>query len=148
MSTKSTIAHGANFHFYTDAFDLENVYLQLDGARFEASNEHCTIAIPIAIWEVLRQNSAVDLSFADITDRELLAIVEKTVQERIDKFALANESEKPVVKLAQFFVYGSAEDLKDTQISSGMDHYRKLRERQLKIRSDIYELSCMKNRAE
>lgn len=32
MSTKATITHDDNFHFYEECFDENNVYLQLDNA--------------------------------------------------------------------------------------------------------------------
>jgi hypothetical protein len=38
MSTKSAIAHGRNFHLYHEPFDEDYVYLELEGAKFEASS--------------------------------------------------------------------------------------------------------------
>lgn len=35
MSTKSSLAHGKNFHFYNECFDDQNLYLELENAEFE-----------------------------------------------------------------------------------------------------------------
>ncbi len=48
MSTTSSIASGHNFHFYHEIFDDANIYLELEGAKFEASERHLMVAIPVA----------------------------------------------------------------------------------------------------
>ena len=62
MSTKSSIACGPNFHLYHEAFEQDAVYLELEQAFFEASPNKVTVAIPVVIWEVIRQHAGADLS--------------------------------------------------------------------------------------
>jgi hypothetical protein len=69
MSTKSSIAHGEKFHFYSEALeDDEARYLELTGAEFQASQHGVMVKIPAAIWEVIRHLGAPDLSLAGLTD--------------------------------------------------------------------------------
>lgn len=39
-----------NYHLYADAFDDDAVYLSMDGATFECSNNGVTVRIPLVIW--------------------------------------------------------------------------------------------------
>lgn len=50
MSTKATISYGSDYHFYEECFDRSNVYLQLEGAEFEANDRGVMVRIPIKIW--------------------------------------------------------------------------------------------------
>jgi hypothetical protein len=50
MSTKSTISHGPNYHFYQEIFDVSNVYLQIEGYEYEIKNDKAMIQIPIEVW--------------------------------------------------------------------------------------------------
>ena len=61
MSTKSTIAHGRNFHFYHEALDEDYVYLELEGTKFEASYNRVMVPIPVHVWEVIRRYPGSDL---------------------------------------------------------------------------------------
>ena len=63
MSTKSTIAHGRNFHFYHEALDEDYVYLELEGTKFEASYDRVMMPIPIHVWEVIRRYPGIDLKY-------------------------------------------------------------------------------------
>lgn len=61
MSTKSTIEYShdpkMDFHFYSECFEDDCVYLQLRGeiAQFEAGPNLVTVRIPLAIWEIIRR---------------------------------------------------------------------------------------------
>src|SRR5258708_40300165 len=45
MSTKSTIAHGENFHFYHEIFEEDVLYLTLQGVEFTAQpSDAATVA--------------------------------------------------------------------------------------------------------
>ena len=55
MSTKCTIAHGTNFHFYEECFDPDRVYFRLEGAAATVElhvedRRLVTVGIDIAIW--------------------------------------------------------------------------------------------------
>ncbi len=50
MSTKVTLSHGGNYHFYEEMFDRSNVYLRMEGHEYEVTNDKVTIQIPIEVW--------------------------------------------------------------------------------------------------
>lgn len=50
MSTKVTLSHGRNYHFYEEMFDRSNVYLRMEGHEYEVTNDKVTIQIPIEVW--------------------------------------------------------------------------------------------------
>ncbi|MGL6338201.1 MAG: hypothetical protein ACRC80_03570 [Waterburya sp.] len=141
MSTKCSIAHGDNFHFYRECFDEENVYLQLEGIEFTASQSEVTVTIPMAVWSIIRNFSVVDLSLADKTDAELRAMVEEKVDQRIEQYLTSdNEREKAMISLMGSICYGSADLPRNEQIESGMQYYRQTREQQLAIKNQIMAL--------
>lgn len=80
MSTKSTIAHGDNFHFYHEAADDDHVYLELEGVEFEAGHERVMVSIPIHIWETIRPLAGARLELVNHADEDLLAMVEADVE--------------------------------------------------------------------
>ena len=46
MSTKSTLAHGPNFHLYREMLEEDYVYLEVAGTRFEAEYGRVMVANP------------------------------------------------------------------------------------------------------
>jgi hypothetical protein len=140
MSTKATIAHGPNFHFYHEAFDDDHVYLEVEGAQFEAGYNRVMVPIPVHIWEVIRQYSGVDLSFAEKTDEELQRYVEQEVDDRIKRYQEAHENAKGLVSLFGSLAYGAADEPREKQIGEGLAHFTKVREHQRQIKEVIVEL--------
>lgn len=65
MSTKATIAHGRDFHFYHESLDEDNVYLELENVEFEASYRRVMVRIPVDIWEVIRHTGAAHLDLVN-----------------------------------------------------------------------------------
>jgi hypothetical protein len=47
MSTKVTISYDKEYHLYQEIFDVSNVYLQVSGHEFEATNKQVMVQIPI-----------------------------------------------------------------------------------------------------
>jgi hypothetical protein len=86
MSTRATIAHGKNFHFYHEVFDDNHVYLEQEGMEFEAGYQRVMVSIPIHIWETIRHLGAARLDLVNHTDEDLLAMVEAKVDERIAEY--------------------------------------------------------------
>lgn len=82
MSTKSSIARGLNYHLYTDLSVEATVYLELEGVAFETGKKRLKVAIPIAVWEVLRQYPGIDLSMADVSKETMRKMVEFAVRKR------------------------------------------------------------------
>lgn len=99
MSTKCTLAFGDSihqgsdaettqtaktlydFHFYREIFDERNVYLEMQGVDFTATQGSVTVAIPLAIWETIRGLGGVELPLAEKTDADLQVMAEADVAE-------------------------------------------------------------------
>jgi|SRR5581483_1003167 len=146
MSTKSTIAHGPNFHFYHEVLDEDYVYLELEGVQFEAGYNRVMVPIPVHIWEVIRHYPSVDLSFAEKTDEDLQRYVEQEVEERIKRYQEAHENAKGLVRMFGSLAYGSADEPQERQIAEGLAHFTKVREHQRQIKAAIVELEKQNRR--
>lgn len=143
MSTKSTIAYGDNFHFYREALDRDHVYLQLDTTHFEAGYSHVMIPIPIHIWETIRHLGVAELDLVDQSDEQLLARVQKEVEERVAKYqkiARERPSYGNLFAIAGSLVYGTADAPLDSQVRDGMEYFRRERRRQQEVQTRIMSL--------
>ena len=140
MSTKSSIAHGSNFHLYSEIFDDAHVYLELEGVKFEASECGVKVAIPLPVWEAIRRHTPVDLTFADKTDEDIQRLVESESEERSRKFTEADERKKKVLMLSGVCIYGQPDELRELQIANGLNYYTQLRARQSKLKQDIEDM--------
>ena len=141
MSTRSTLLYGKQFHLFREALDDDFIYLTLEGLPFEASYNQVTVSIPVHIWEVIRTQSGVDLSYADMSDEELMAMVTRQVDERLQSMESAKtESSRRLLALAGMLYLGSADDPKEDQIKTGIESYQKLRQHQREIRDAIATL--------
>lgn len=140
MSTKSTVAHGPNFHLYQEAFDDDHIYLELEGVQFEAAYNRVMVPIPVHIWEVIRTYHGVDLSFADKTDEELREHVEHEVDERVAEYTQADPQAKQLVSLFGSLVYGAADTTRSEQIDRGVTYFTELRDHQRQVKDAIEEL--------
>jgi len=140
MSTKSTVAHGPNFHLYQEAFDDDHIYLELEGVQFEAAYNRVMVPIPVHIWEVIRTYPGVDLSFAEKTDDEVYQYVQQEVDERIAKYEQANHQTKQLLSLFGSLVYGAADTPRTEQIDRGVTYFTGLRNHQRQVKDAIEEL--------
>lgn len=141
MSTKATIAHGKNFHFYHEALDDRYVYLELEDVPFEASYNRVMVPIPTHIWEVIRKHPGVDLSLVDKTDDELRSQVEHSVDERIAEYSqLDDQKRKGLFRIFGSLTYGEIGSPREQQVERGVNHFMELRERQRQIKRAIEEL--------
>lgn len=146
MSTKSTIWHGSNFHFYTEGFDDDNVFLELRNVDFEVSPAEVTVPIPIAVWEVIREYSSMTFELVDATDEQLLFIVERAVEERMFNYVQAEEKRKGLMALAGAFVFGTADAPREEQVERGLEHYKRIRDHQQAVSREINEIRQLNNR--
>jgi hypothetical protein len=143
MSTKSTIAHGAGFHFYNEVLDDDHVYLELETTRFEAGYGRVMVPIPIHIWETIRHLGGARLNLVDKTDEELLAYVEGEVDQRIQEYRAAlrkHPKRAGLISLAGGLVYGGADKPRGEQIKNGMDYYQAKRQHQQEVQAAIARL--------
>jgi hypothetical protein len=140
MSTKCTIAHGENFHFYHEALDDDHVYLELETTHFEAGYGRVMLPIPIHIWEAIRHLGGAEMDLADKQDDELLALVEREVDQRIAEYQQAMR-EAPncsgFVLISASLAYGMADLPRVEQLHKGMEYFRHKRQRQREVRSLI-----------
>ena len=139
MSTKSSIACGPNFHFYHEAFEQGAVYLELEQAFFEASPDKVTVAIPVVVWEVIRQYAGADLSWAAKTDEEIRQWVENEVDERIalSQTATANRA---FFRMCGNSTFGSVDDSREMQLKRGLVYCFEMREKQRQLIAQVNEL--------
>lgn len=142
MSTKFTLAHGPNFHLYQDTFDDSNVYIELERTHFEVTPSRVMVQIPLPIWEVIRRRTGGELTFADMSDNEILAYVERKVDERRKRYAETGDR-KQLVGLAGALMYGDIDRPREDQIASGIAHYTRLRAHHQELKRTIAELEAL-----
>ena len=141
MSTKATIARGPTFHLYHGVFDDESVYLELDGARFEASPDRVVVPIPVHAWEHARRFPGVDLSLADAADDELRADVEAYVDDRIVQYGAAEtDRDRAFLAVVGSLVYGPADAPREEQVARGMEERRRRRDYERGVRAAVERL--------
>ena len=143
MSTKATIAHGPTFHLYHEVFDDRYVYLELDGAQFEASYDRVMVPIPVHVWEHVRRFPGIDLSLADATDDELRADVEAYVDERIARYeAAATDQQRAFANVIGSLGYGPADAPREEQVALGLKEREHRRKYERQVRAAIERLDA------
>ena len=128
MSTKSTLAHGGNFHLYHEALDEDYVYLELEGTKFEASYNRIMVPIPVHVWEVIRRYPGIDLEHAEKTDIDIREYVEQEVDKRLKLYEEAGERSKALVSLSGSLVFGAADHPRAEQVAAGVEYFTRMRE--------------------
>lgn len=143
MSTKSTLAHGKEFHLYHEVLDGDHVYLELETTHFEAGYGRVMVKIPIHIWEVIRHRGGADLTLADKSDSDLRQLVEHDVEERIRMYqeaAARGESGIRLSTLHHIFPYGSADAPREQLVARGIEYYLERRRYQQEVKARINDL--------
>ena len=141
MNTKSTVTRGPAFHLYRELGDDRSVHLRLDGVAHRASYDRVTVAVPVHVWEHVRRFHGVDLSLADVTDREIRERVEGYVDDRIARLAEADdESRRGLIRLAGSIPYGPADDPREEQVARGVADYERRRAHQREVRDAVGRL--------
>lgn len=139
MSTKCSVSYGDNHHLYNECFDDENIYLSLKNCPFEVSNGGIMVSIPLYIWETIRHKGAPDLSKADLTDDQLLQIVETEVDRRIKEYQGAVDNDKlgSWLNFCGSFIFGGASTPREEQVKLGMEYSISERARQKAIKDKV-----------
>lgn len=143
MSTKSTIACAENFHLYREVLDDDHVYLRLETTHFEAGYGRVMIPIPIHVWETIRHLGGADLDLVDQSDGDLLARVQKEVDERMAEYqrvARERPDHADFLAIVGSLVYGTADQPRDKQIRHGMNYFQLERKRQTELEARITSL--------
>ena len=140
MSTRSTIVYGHQFHLFHEMLDDSCVYLELEGVQFEASYGSVAVRIPVHIWELIRKYPGVDLDLADESDADMLARVEKSVDDRISKYVAAEDGLKSFQSFIGSLVYGCADESREAQIAKGLAYFQERREYKQQVLAAIKSL--------
>lgn len=138
MSTKSTLVYGPGFHLYHECFEQDNVYLELEKTHFECYPDMVTVAIPVVVWEVIRQSAGADFPWAAKSDDEIRSFVEKEVHGRLT--TLKDEDSGSIKFMFGNSVFGSVSEPRENQIEKGLAYYFGERERQRKLFEQIQDL--------
>ena len=137
MSAKASLSHGKDFHLYKDCFDDEHIYLRLDNAEFEATPNSICVKMSTAIWEVIRQQVGVDLSWATQSDDDIRRYVEMQVDERIKKY---ERNPHFAMNVIDFIPFGLVTEPREKQIAQGIMYYQDVREQQRAVAEKILAL--------
>jgi hypothetical protein len=105
----------------------------------ELKAQGITIRIPDHVWAVMRSapDGAVSFDVETKTDKELLALVERQVEERIKKYG----KEKGLLSFAGAGIYGQTTLPKKDQIQHGMKWHIQRRAQQRALRARMSKLS-------
>jgi hypothetical protein len=144
MSTKSSFAHGKNFHFYNECFDDQHLYLELENTEFEVfqtqrpnSKEfggRVMVRIPLETWITIQQVKPPHMDLVGKSDQDLLEMVQTHVDERIARYKAATTDRLRAVESGfGSFVYGRATESRSAQIRRGLAHVTKQRNQQDEI---------------
>ena len=140
MSTKISIAHGADFHLYSESFDEEHVFLRLDNAYYQASPGSVTVEIPLHVWEHLRSFPGADLSAAQLSDAEILREAEDAVNKRLATAASNGEEAQFILARLGGALMGSVDLPRDQQVANYVAYRNRQREQQKAVLARIEAL--------
>jgi hypothetical protein len=136
MPVKVTLAYGKNFHFFHEALDANQVYLELEDTVFEVGYRRIMISIPIDIWETIRRLGGAGLDLVNTSNEELAQLVEGAVHRRIAEYERVKKSEPEKAELLRFsnsVIFGAADEAREQQIMKGLEYHRTERERQREV---------------
>jgi hypothetical protein len=97
-----------------------------------------TVAIPVVVWEVIRQSTGADFSWAAKSDDEIHSFVEQEVHGRLAAFQEENSGSKKF--MIGNSVFGLASESWENQIEKGLAYYFGERDRQRKLFEQIQDL--------
>ena len=130
MSTKCSIAHGPDFHLYSESFDEEHVFLCLDNVEFEATRDGMTVKIPLHIWEFLRSFPGADLSYASKTDADIKREAIAAVDYRLAAICAAKPPlAQSLIALGDNLLMGAIDLPRDKQIANYVEYHQHQRSR-------------------
>jgi hypothetical protein len=133
MSTRYTLAHGEEFHLYRDCMDEDHVFLQLAGPRFSYEDGSVTLAIPLEVWEAVRQKSCVQI------DEDLLGKTDEQLLEKVQDF-VAKRPKEGIARIFGVMAYGGADLPPEQQIAHGLAYYKEKRDKQADLLTRIAAL--------
>lgn len=136
MTVKATLAYGKSFHFYHEALDNNHVYLELEDVAYDAGYRRVMVAIPIDVWEVIRGLGAANLDLIEVSDEELMNLVERSVDARISEYErirAASPDEAEQLKYTDAMLFGAMDAPRHQQLTRGVEYYKMERDRQREV---------------
>jgi DNA-binding Lrp family transcriptional regulator len=130
---KTTLAYGRNFHFFQERLENNFVYLELEDAPYDVGYRRIMVAIPVDVWEVIRNLGELRLDLVDADDEELMGLVESKVDKRMVEYARVRSSDTEKAELLRFndsMAFGAADEEREKQVTRGLEYFRTERERQ------------------
>jgi len=134
MSTKYSITNGDNYHLYREVGIPDPVYLQINKTHFEATPEHITVAIPLYIWESIRQFQVADFEWVDKSDADIEQHAQQVIKQRLHDHQHAESRTRIVAACTGLMIYGDIEKPEEVQVATTIAYYKGLREQQQKVR--------------
>ena len=116
MSTKSSLYYDSTyrFHLYTEGFDTDNVYLEVD-----TDGTRCVIQIPLTVWAQMRtytmqpQEEYLSLTYGEMLGRAREAV-------RVHREQLEKHKDSPLARFFGVLTFGPPEDTDDTMVENYM----------------------------
>jgi len=136
MTVKATLAYGKSFHFYHEALDNNHVYIELEDVPYEVGYRCVIVAIPIDVWEVIRDLGAARLELINASEEEIINLVGEAVDKRIAEYERLRSSSREEAERVRFdnsLAFGAADASREQQVMRGMEYYKTERERQREV---------------
>lgn len=109
MSNRCSIYRGDTLHFYREIGDSNHAYLQSQCDKL--------VAIPVTVWEAIRNYQVVDLEFVDYTDERLRVFARSNAfSARRRYLTCKNEFMRGIYENDQF-IYGDFEKSTDDELA-------------------------------
>ena len=120
MSTKSSLYYDSThgFHLYTDGFDTDNVYLEVntDGTQW---SQNIVITIPLTVWAQMRTHTMQPQErYLSLTYSEMLEHARKAV--RAHRERLEKHKDSPLARFFGVLTFGPPGDTDDTMVENYM----------------------------
>jgi len=140
MSTKISLAHGKNFHLFHDGMDENNEYIYLQITSCNECHNTKTIAVPVDVWETIRQIPGIKFDLINKTHDDIVNMVTAQVNERMNEYNAATRSdEKNLINFCGSALFGNCSLSIHQQIKNGLDYYQEQREFQCKVKDKMKE---------
>lgn len=112
------------------------MYLELEDVPYDAGYRRIMVAIPIDVWEVIRELGAAKLDLINATDEELRLIAENMVDLRMAEYRKAEEispEKASKLRLSDSMIFGAMDAPREQQVVRGVEYYKTERERQREV---------------
>ena len=120
MSTKSSLYYDSThrLHLYTEGFDTDNVYLEVDTEGTQWS-QNIVITIPLTVWAQMRTHTMQPQErYLSLTYSEMLGRAREAV--RVHREQLEMYKDSPLARFFGALTFGPPEDTENTMVENYM----------------------------